>query len=42
MTAQIPLINKPTTGPFNDLDQIKLNVGTSNIRNAAIAGMLTK
>jgi hypothetical protein len=46
MTEQTPMLNNPTlptTIPVNDIDQIKLNVGTTgtgdpNLRNVAIPG----
>jgi hypothetical protein len=43
MTEQMPIFNNPTTAPVNDLDQIRLNVGTTgtgdfNFRNVAIPG----
>ncbi len=45
MTEQTPILNNLTTVPLNDMDQIRVNVGTTgtgdyNFRNVAIPGRM--
>jgi len=45
MTEQTPILNNPTTAPVNDIDQIRVNVGTTgtgdySFRNVAIPGRM--